>query len=1195
MKQKIFLIILILLLSVFGVSIYNEFMANHTYYQGMLASWTNRKLVLRAIVAVAIPLLYIVRGKVFSVKRFFLYYIPTSLLVYTTAFVMSKDAIIGWSAWWIILMVNTLLIYFLGVYAVLGFTALGTWISKTRIKFKEIRRQEMVINFGIGLGIFLLLIYILSMLTMLRGILIWAIFIGLGFMIRYMKQDMLPYQNILSDITQQFKKDALKEHRWKRIGLLLLAISLIYYMYGFQLSIIPYSTAWDANHAYMYIPKVLAENTGVLRGNMWAAGLAPELRHVFITFRFSLITPIKSWFWMSPDNVAVAMNFLSGIFVLIFGTGLIREVLQYFSTKTEDAMVSSIGFYSGWMMLLFRLTSGMGAFLVFVDNKTDLGIMALTILAMLSGFIFLKYVMDNREHGLKLHRDSLKYIIISWAMFAWALMAKPTAFIDVAMFGLLLIGLWINSIVAIGAGLMVVGITGVLKIANAPDMINPTAGMYLVGIGALIALFGIVYMVLQKKRNNDTKRLLKYIAIWGATIVAVLLVFKWPNIMIHQLLEWTFTPSNFIKRTLLVQQETPLLLATADAEELDMQNTVDKKIIDSTNLSPEQCAVIEFTEDDLKEGMREAVVTNEDVGRYVGYGRKEITKWWWLNLWYGMLRMLYIKDYACYGINAQAKLLCKNAQAIDSFDVPTLQNLLTQLQPNKQWYMLVADALDTYKEKGVASVVNPAEYRDHILAIRQYYQNHAIFTEKGKIHVPYRYLVPFNVTFNRSLQNLSSYYTDIGFVWLMILGMLLIGFVYSIAYTRRFTQDAHLFTLIAVTILGRAIWWMIGWAILRYAMGLIVWTIIAVALVIKYLFAHCKDDNEKTMMYIILFLFAIRALIQFVLNFVRISSQWGGGPFLRYRMNHGKNIEITTTLQQKEVVTPGYGRKDVFDLQFPHYNKFIDHTKTRKNDEGVLIAGTYLQYFLHNQRNILMDGMLAGFREQASDGNLCKTYQRLQNKKIKYLVIDPNIGTVVMGEWNESLFNRFFAKKDPVTGKIQDDGAISMLAKLRDAGYISLFWSNNLGAKYAFTISDEAIKAKFGAMSYDEMIFFRAKLSIARFFSDAQELVNFIGETFTQRVKDGKAIGDIADVYGKTIDEEKVYAIANVLVSNPWDPEKTKTMIETLTQDERIILMQYAGLVNLLQTNNPKYSEFLNNIIGQSLGGGSQLIVFELN
>ena len=143
--------------------------------------------------------------------------------------------------------------------------------------------------------------------------------------------------------------------------------------------------------------------------------MAPGLRHMFITFFFALIQPIKSRFWIAPDTVAVSMNFLSGIFVLIFGTGLIKEAIAYFAPKKseEDDATTSIGMYTGWMMLLFRLTSGMGAFLVFVDNKTDLGIMALTILAMLSGFIFLKHILDNREHGLKLHRDSLKYIIIS--------------------------------------------------------------------------------------------------------------------------------------------------------------------------------------------------------------------------------------------------------------------------------------------------------------------------------------------------------------------------------------------------------------------------------------------------------------------------------------------------------------------------------------------------------------------------------------------------------------------------------------------------------------------------------------------------------------------------------------------------------------------------------------------------------------
>ena len=73
---------------------YNEFMVNHTYYQSMIANRTNRKLIIMAIVAVAIPLVYIVRGKLFSVKKFFIYIIPTALLFFTTAFVAIKDGIV---------------------------------------------------------------------------------------------------------------------------------------------------------------------------------------------------------------------------------------------------------------------------------------------------------------------------------------------------------------------------------------------------------------------------------------------------------------------------------------------------------------------------------------------------------------------------------------------------------------------------------------------------------------------------------------------------------------------------------------------------------------------------------------------------------------------------------------------------------------------------------------------------------------------------------------------------------------------------------------------------------------------------------------------------------------------------------------------------------------------------------------------
>jgi len=210
-------------------------------------------------------------------------------------------------------------------------------------------------------------------------------------------------------------------------------------------------------------------------------------------------------------------------------------------------------------------------------------------------------------------------------MFAWALMSKPTAFIDVAMFGLLLVGLWINVVVAIGAGLMIIGATGILGIANAPDMINPMAGSYLTLLGAIIALAGIAHMIIKKYRTNDTKRLIKYIGIRIVSIIGVLLVFKGPNILIHQIVQKDFSPGKFIQRVFLVQ-ESATLLATTEYEDIEQQNTIDYKVLSEKQLAPEECSVITFSETELEDGMREAIVTNEDVGRYVGYGRKDIRK-----------------------------------------------------------------------------------------------------------------------------------------------------------------------------------------------------------------------------------------------------------------------------------------------------------------------------------------------------------------------------------------------------------------------------------------------------------------------------------------------------------------------------------------------------------------------------------------
>jgi len=58
-------------------------------------------------------------------------------------------------------------------------------------------------------------------------------------------------------------------------------------------------------------------------------------------------------------------------------------------------------------------------------------------------------------------------------------------------------------------------------------------------------------------------------------------------------------------------------------------------------------------------------------------------------------------------------------------------------------------------------------------------------------------------------------------------------------------------------------------------MGLVVWTVIAVAMILRDMFEYSHEEKDKTMIYIVLFLLAIRGLVQFVLNFIRISSQGG--------------------------------------------------------------------------------------------------------------------------------------------------------------------------------------------------------------------------------------------------------------------------------------------------------------------------------
>ena len=99
----------------------------------------------------------------------------------------------------------------------------------------------------------------------------------------------------------------------------------------------------------------------------------PEFWHLFITFFFSLSGSLGNGILgLSTHTVAVAMNFWSALLVLVLGIALMFQISDLLVKKEEKSQFAFAGISLGRSVLLLWLTSGMGAFLVMVDNKTDL-------------------------------------------------------------------------------------------------------------------------------------------------------------------------------------------------------------------------------------------------------------------------------------------------------------------------------------------------------------------------------------------------------------------------------------------------------------------------------------------------------------------------------------------------------------------------------------------------------------------------------------------------------------------------------------------------------------------------------------------------------------------------------------------------------------------------------------------------------
>jgi|GEM_PF-548960 len=270
------------------------------------------------------------------------------------------------------------------VYFIVGLLSTGTRIRRKIFGAHEWSIEQIFLNIGLGLIAFCIINYALILLHLFYGIIIAIMFIAYGYLSRRMRRDLAEAKEPLEDMLDTITRDKMKRSPWTFFYVLLMLFSIMYVFHGFILADIPYPTAWDANHAYMYYPRIRALNNGYYREDSLA--INPQIRYGYLTFWFKFMYIFGTNTRISADNLAVIMNFVSAVFTLGFGLILVKEVIRFIhgDHETDEKRLDPTFFVVGWLLLILWLTSGMGAFLVFVDNKTDLGVMALTILALYS-------------------------------------------------------------------------------------------------------------------------------------------------------------------------------------------------------------------------------------------------------------------------------------------------------------------------------------------------------------------------------------------------------------------------------------------------------------------------------------------------------------------------------------------------------------------------------------------------------------------------------------------------------------------------------------------------------------------------------------------------------------------------------------------------------------------------------------------
>lgn len=625
MLRVIGLTMLAVILGLVGWEAHNAYFLQHQYYLDMLTTGQHWQLIIGLLLISLVPLHTFFIKKEFSLKSL----MRTSIITFlggSFIYMMTKLDFQVSMVRTVIFSINTLIFLALIGVMIVGLYTLGTWMYTHVFKQNIDTWSDILLAFGLGLGGFLLINYLLITTQLFFRPIAWLQLIGLIVVSILYKDSRKATSQIISNSVTTLRQLPLS---MKIFFGILISISVVYVLFSFNLAYIPYSTAWDANHAYMFFPKVWALNNGIFFRDGPIA--PPHLWMVYISYWFSLWKPFTN-FTIAPDTVAIMMNNVSGWFALVFGIGASSRVISYIrsTVSTMDDQQEMLSIAISWTLLLLWLMSGMGAFLVFVDNKTDLGVMSLSMLAIIAGFGFI-HKLQFQQHATRSIRDNIP-ALLSGFFFALAVLSKPTAFQDVILFALFFIGIFFGISGLVGIFLLVLAVLGKAETMSIIFYISKNVATYLgiAGLGATVVQF---FVSLKQK----TLHYIKPLCYWSLTIIGLLLIVKSSYLTVFHLINNSFDLTTIVKGTLLSQLpsdqtqpktsiQTPMLVADTYSGAVSPDEIASYYSSITPRIAPAQCNLQSagLTRDNLYAnlGTVEGGGLIEDLGRYIGFGQR---------------------------------------------------------------------------------------------------------------------------------------------------------------------------------------------------------------------------------------------------------------------------------------------------------------------------------------------------------------------------------------------------------------------------------------------------------------------------------------------------------------------------------------------------------------------------------------------